>query len=542
MIANVNISPTFRSVLQTSVPLHMKGRIHHVRRLLMKRVHVCLFFFAVLVIIAIFGSSVAQADPTVSVSYNPQPVQFSHDGTVGGTRGSRTVNVAISRRDSGTFCDRVGSIYVYVDMPESRYPADRNRLFSKKVGTGGLCNFDETVPAELITQSWADQACAGDRGKTKTLDRTVKVELKYNNGNSQTVDERIMQAQVKCDCLKAGLSTYGYSDITVYTGRTNQRTISMAYGQGSLSKQITGTVPQGMTLDMDQNGYIKLNGQPSTEGDYTFTVGITDSCIYGSQKAQQAFTVPVRCDTLAFPSGMQLPPASIGIPYSYQLRTTCSSAYTPQQFSAWPLPTGLTVSPTGLISGTPTTAGTYNVSIESRSNMVRLPTPAQVRLPLQVRDGTPPSVISFTVAPFFMAFQGGQATAIIKTADNTGVSAVNVILIAPGGSQSNTPAKIASGNAANGEWRATLTIPANNGSKSLTYIVKAVLSDASNNSVTSQNAGIKVQGKLEKVTTTPAVQAPAVQQQPALRQQKVPPISPQNIPETQAPKTPGPIR
>jgi hypothetical protein len=511
----------------------------------MKRVHVYLFFFAVLAIVAIFVTSVAQADPTVSVSYNPQPVQFSHDGTVGGTRGSRTVNVAVSRRDSGTFCDRVGWIYVYVDMPDSRFPTDRNRLFSKKVGTGGLCNFDETVPAELITQNWADQACPADRGKTKTLDRTVKVVLNYNNGNSQTIDERTVQTQIKCDCLKTGLSTYGYSDITVYTGRNNQRTISMAYGQGPLSKQISGTVPQGMTLDLDQNGYIKLTGQPTTEGNYTFTVGITDSCIYGAQSAQQAFTVPVRCDTLVFPAGMQLTPASIRIPYSYQLRTTCNTVYTPQQFSGWSLPTGLTVSPMGLISGTPTTTGTYNVSIESRSNMVQFPTPAQMRLPLQVRDATPPSVISFTVTPILMAYQGGQATAIIKAADNIGVSAVNVLLIAPGGNQSSTPAKIVSGNAANGEWRASLAIPTNNGSKSFIYGVKAVLSDASNNSVTSQNASITVKGKLDTATTTPAVQTPntsTVKQRPALQQQKVPPITPQSIPETQVPKTPGPIR
>lgn len=57
-----------------------------------------------------------------------------------------------------------------------------------------------------------------------------------------------------------------------------------------------------------------------------------------------------------------LPPATVGTAYSVQLNATGGQA--PYNWSATGLPPGLTCSPTGLISGTPTgSGGTFSPTI-----------------------------------------------------------------------------------------------------------------------------------------------------------------------------------
>lgn len=502
----------------------------------------------VLLAAAIPFASAALANPTVSVNYNPQSVQVSHTGYVGGTQGSRTVNVAVSRRDPGMFCSKVSWIYVYVDVPNSTFQSD-HRLFDKQVGSNGLCNFDETIPIELVSSSGADNECGGgavNAGKTKLLNRSVKVELHYNGGNKQLIDQRTLQAQIKCACTRVGLDSSGIQpNPKAYTEYNNHVPLIRAYGMEPLRKQVTGAVPPGMSVDLDPAyDILYLNGKPTAEGNYTFTANISDSCPHGAQSIQKAFTVPVRCSRFDFPAGMQLPPANVGMPYSYQLRTTCSPAITPQQFSAQYLPAGLAVNSAGLLSGTPTATGKYNVSVQSRSSSSQFPSPAHGIFPLEVRDASPPVVSSFSVMPMMMPSQGGQAAVIVRAADNLGITAVSIALAQPGGQQTSAQAVLASGNAKNGEWRANLAIPANFSNRVLTLGVKAVVSDAANN-ITTRTAALMVKEGTRTGTTTPAVQGPNTQAAgSSLQKRKPQSIAPGSVPAviSQEPKTPGTIR
>lgn len=56
-----------------------------------------------------------------------------------------------------------------------------------------------------------------------------------------------------------------------------------------------------------------------------------------------------------------LPSGTVNQPYSFQLGASGGTA--PYTWSATGLPTGLTCSSSGLISGTPTTAGSYTATI-----------------------------------------------------------------------------------------------------------------------------------------------------------------------------------
>ena len=99
-------------------------------------------------------------------------------------------------------------------------------------------------------------------------------------------------------------------------------------------------------------------GVPTTAGSYTFTVRVMDGFrISGEKSYTMTIAAPpgpaLRIITTALPSG------TVGVRYEAALAATGGTA--PYQWSATGgLPPGLAISASGVLSGTPTTAGTYN--------------------------------------------------------------------------------------------------------------------------------------------------------------------------------------
>jgi hypothetical protein len=122
---------------------------------------------------------------------------------------------------------------------------------------------------------------------------------------------------------------------------------------------VNGALPPGVTLTPAG----VLAGTPTTAGPFTFTIRATDAngCI-----AEITYTVvvaPATCPviTLAPPT---MPNGTVGVAYSQQI--TASGGTGPYVFSvlSGTLPAGLTLSSSGLLSGTPTTAGSSTVVIQ----------------------------------------------------------------------------------------------------------------------------------------------------------------------------------
>ena len=112
----------------------------------------------------------------------------------------------------------------------------------------------------------------------------------------------------------------------------------------------TSTSPApGLTLSTDGiRGYI--TGTPSTSGNFSFYVKFTDSTgkVFGSMISFSGTSWTVRPE-MKTSLIWNLPAAVKGQPYSYQVQATVAGC----TFSAKSLPSGLTMSPSGLISGTP---------------------------------------------------------------------------------------------------------------------------------------------------------------------------------------------
>lgn len=117
---------------------------------------------------------------------------------------------------------------------------------------------------------------------------------------------------------------------------------------------LSGTLPAGLTLSSAG----VLSGTPTTAAASTFVIRLTDA---NSNSIQQSFTVNINTSTLAF-INTSLPSAYVGLAYRTSLFAGAGAQ--PYTFSVvnGTLPAGLTLSPDGLITGTPTAMGQSTVT------------------------------------------------------------------------------------------------------------------------------------------------------------------------------------
>lgn len=133
---------------------------------------------------------------------------------------------------------------------------------------------------------------------------------------------------------------------------TDQSFINVTGGESPYDITDTGgTIPPGLELKSAGDS-AWLSGAPTTPGTYQFTIQITDNA---GHKSSNTFTLKVVGLTLS-----TLPDANQNVAYSFNLTSGGgTSPYTYAQVSG-SLPTGVTLSSDGTVSGTPTNSGTFN--------------------------------------------------------------------------------------------------------------------------------------------------------------------------------------
>lgn len=120
----------------------------------------------------------------------------------------------------------------------------------------------------------------------------------------------------------------------------------------------SGSIPEGLEFfgGPTSNGRSRLSGTPTQNGTYTFTIRATTQTGSYSQREFVIVVLEITTETID--------PYTIGEPYSFQLQADGGSGNYAWRVSNGSLPAGLTVSSTGLISGTPTSAGSSSIQFQ----------------------------------------------------------------------------------------------------------------------------------------------------------------------------------
>ncbi len=173
--------------------------------------------------------------------------------------------------------------------------------------------------------------------------------------------------------------------------------------------QVTsGSLPPGLVLN-EKDG--TLQGTPSANGTFNFTVGATDS---SNVSTSRSFTLVVR-PPVSITTTSPLPPATTGVPYNIALQASDGPQPPSYQWTvtSGTLPTGLNPLPlNGVISGTPTAAGLFSFTVQvqdasgtdSRSFQLNVRPPVTFDTPATLPNGTGGSQYSEVIS-----VSGGQA-------------------------------------------------------------------------------------------------------------------------------------
>ncbi|HUB66305.1 MAG TPA: putative Ig domain-containing protein [Candidatus Methylacidiphilales bacterium] len=148
--------------------------------------------------------------------------------------------------------------------------------------------------------------------------------------------------------LPGGAVAASYSQTLMASGGTPPYTWSIA----------SGSLPAGLSLS---SGGV-ISGTPTVAGTFSFTAQVTDS---NSMSATATFSLTIYPQgTPIIATSSPLPQGTAGAAYNQTL--TASGGTTPYTWSiaSGSLPAGLSLSSTGVISGTPTTAGTANFTVQ----------------------------------------------------------------------------------------------------------------------------------------------------------------------------------
>jgi hypothetical protein len=160
--------------------------------------------------------------------------------------------------------------------------------------------------------------------------------------------------------------TIGASAVSITTtslpsgqvGTAYSQTLGATGGTGTYTWSITaGALPPGLMLSSGG----QITGSPTTTGTSNFTVKAADS---GSGSATQALSITIAAAAVGITT-TSLPNGQVGTAYSQALAATGGTGTYTWSLASGTLPTGLALSGSGQITGTPTAAGPFNFSVKA---------------------------------------------------------------------------------------------------------------------------------------------------------------------------------
>ena len=232
------------------------------------------------------------------------------------------------------------------------------RVFISDNGGSTWTQVDSAGPVEQASGSWYEVSFQVSNYVTPTADMQMRFDASDLGAGSIVeagVDDFVV-TQFECEFQGLTITTGELPDWTVNTAYAEQLAVAGATGEVTWSDKYGDL--SGTGLDLLPSG--ELSGTPTTVGDISFTAAVIDEGAKDTDEKPFTFTVnpAVAIVTVA------LPDWTVGAAYSETVQASGGTGVLYLTDKNGDLAgTGLSMSPSGAITGTPTVEGTINLTV-----------------------------------------------------------------------------------------------------------------------------------------------------------------------------------
>ena len=286
----------------------------------------------------------------------PAGLTLSGNGTISGTPTTAGTSDFTLRADAGDNITAAKAFRLMVD-PAAAISITTTSLPSGKVGT----SYTASLTAGVSDVTWSVSSGNLPSGLTLSSTGTITGTPTTAGTSTFTVSAqkgassgtRSLTITIAPADSAISITTSTLPSGTVGKTYTAQLASSVSNASWSVS---SGTLPSGLTLSSTGT----ISGTPTSSGTFSFTVRASS----GTSSATKPLTITIEPATLTITTS-SLPSGIVGSEYTYTL--TASEPNASWLVSSGSLPSGLTLSSTGTISGTLSWAGDYDFTITART-------------------------------------------------------------------------------------------------------------------------------------------------------------------------------
>jgi hypothetical protein len=390
---------------------------------------------------------------TVGTAYSATLTSTGGTGTITWTKTSGNLpaglNLSGAGAITGTPTTAGNSTFTVqaMDSGTGSLQQSASQTLSITINPAKLAITTTTLPAGTVGASYSQnlQASGGTAPFTWTLaSGTLPAGLSWNNGTISGTPTATGTSTFTVQVADSGtpqqtatqqltLTINAAPPLTIQTTTLPAATVGVSYsGVIGVSGGVTpytpsfpsGSLPPGLNISScngNCNGAFQITGTPTTAGTFNFTLMVTDS-ESPAQTASQPYSIVVSAAAPLAITTTTVPGGTVGVAYTYNLQASGGTQpYTWALANGTTLPTGLNLSSAGLISGTPTAAGstTFTVKVTDSTTPTALTQTHQYTLTV-LAAGPNDSELKGSYAFYFGGFSNGNASGAAYGADVIG--------------------------------------------------------------------------------------------------------------------------